>query len=88
VVVDIINVQGFTVDEPKNYPPISANCHRPKPFELAFERMQPKTCYVHISDISGGIKAGKNIAQFFRVFGNYSPGLVTLIKASQPFVPD
>jgi hypothetical protein len=88
VVVDIINVQGFTVDEPKNYPPISANGHRPKPFELTFERMQPETCQVHIPNISGGIEAGKDIAQFFRVFGNHASRLVTLIETSQPFVPD
>jgi len=82
MIINIINLEGFAVGEAKNYAPVSAYGHRPKSLQLTFERMQPEPRHVHIGNMSGGIEAGKNVAQFFRVFADHASRIGAFIEAS------
>src|SRR6266852_1261269 len=42
VVIDIINVPRIMASKAKDHPPVGANSHRPKTFQIALERMQPE----------------------------------------------
>jgi hypothetical protein len=41
----------------ENHPPVGANGHGPKSFELTFERMQPKSGDIHIRNPPGCIES-------------------------------
>src|ERR1035441_6104202 len=61
VVIHIVNVKRVGVGKAENPPPVCSNRDRPKPLELAFERMQPKAWHIHIGHATGSVEPRENI---------------------------
>jgi len=62
VVIDIIDIPHIAAGKTENYPPVGANSHGPKAFELTLERMQPETGHVHVRNRTGSIEPRENVA--------------------------
>ena len=85
VVIDIINVRRAVI-KTKNNAPVGAYGNRPKPFHLAFERMQPQPRLVQVSKGRSGMKGCQNIPQRLGVFRIYPPWIVLFKEALQALV--
>jgi hypothetical protein len=55
MVVDKINIKGFAVLETENNSPVGAHRYGPKAFEVAGQRMKPKSRNVDVADLLCGI---------------------------------
>ena len=62
MVTKIINVEGITLFQAKNHPPVRANGDCPKPFVVSLQEMQAEAGHVHIRNRGNGIKTHQNIA--------------------------
>src|ERR1700691_5467237 len=60
VVIDIINVRSAVV-KTKNHPPVGPDGHGPRAFPRTFERVQPKSRQVYMSNAWRGMKRCQNI---------------------------
>ena len=88
VIVEIVDIQRVAFGKAENHSPVSPHGDGPKAFELALERMEPKTGQVHIRDGSRCVESHENIAQFFGVFAHDPAVVVIFIKALEAFVAD
>jgi hypothetical protein len=87
VVIDIINILCIAI-EAKDHSSVCPNCHRPKTFHLAFQRMQPESRQVHVSNRRGSMKRCQNIPQLFGVFRVYAAWVALFKKPFQSLVAD
>jgi len=86
MIIEIINVQRVVVGETEDDPPIGADGHGPKVFELALQGVQPETRQVHVSKRTCRIETREYVTQLHRVFGDDAPWIIVFVKALQPFV--
>ena len=70
MIIAIINVDHVAAREPEYHSPVRADRYRPKAFQIALERMQPKSRQVHITRRLRGLQPGKDISQFRHVLRN------------------
>ena len=56
MVIYKIHVESITIFKPENDPPIRADSHREKAFQLAFKDMQTKGRHVHAFDLLRGVQ--------------------------------
>jgi hypothetical protein len=87
VVIDIINVLRGAV-KAENHPPVGPDCYGPKPFERAFQRMQPEPRQIHVGDGWGGVKGSQNILRLANVFRVYTAWVVLFKQPFQSLVAD
>jgi hypothetical protein len=86
VVVRVIDVKGIGGNKAENHPPVRAHRYRPKPRELAFERMQPETRHIHIGHDAGGVEPRENVSERAGVLRENAARVVVFIKTFQPLV--
>jgi hypothetical protein len=70
MIVHIVDIKCLALRVPEDNAPVRPDCHSPKSFQFAFERMEAEAGQVQICDRGRGIKARKNIAQSFSVFAS------------------
>jgi len=88
VVIDVIDIMRVAFRQSENHPPISADCYRPKAFEVTFERMQAEAWQIHIRNRTGGIQPCQNVTKLYCVFADHAARVVVLVKAFQSFMTD
>jgi len=87
MVIDIINIlRAVIVTE--NHTPVGAYCNGPKPFPLAFQRMQPESRQVYVGNRRCGMKRRQNIPQFAYMIRANSAWVVPFKEPFQPLVAD
>ena len=87
MVIHIVNVKRVGVGKAEDHPPVCSNRYRPKPLELAFERMQPKAGHIHIGYATSRVEPRENIAHLNDVFGENAARVVVFIEPFQSLVP-
>jgi hypothetical protein len=65
VIIDKINVLRVAIRKTEDHPPIGANRHCPKAFEITLKRVQSKARQVHIRDRTGSVKTRENVTQLY-----------------------
>jgi hypothetical protein len=86
MIVNKINVQNTFINKAENDAPIGAHRNRPKSFQIAFQRMQPKTGPRQIINPSCLIQRCQYNADTFRHIAAQPARVIRLIKSPQPFV--
>jgi hypothetical protein len=69
VIVPIVHLNGIGTCKAKRKPPVLIDPYRPKPIEIAPQRMQPPSGHIHISGTRRAIKAAKLQPKSFGVLG-------------------
>src|ERR1035438_1015606 len=87
VVIDIIDLVRAAI-EAEDHPPVGPDSHGPKAFPLAFERMQPESRHVHMSNGGSGMKRCQNIPQLGNMFGADAARVFLLKEPFQSLVAD
>ena len=85
MVIDIIDILRAVV-ETEDHPPVSPNGHRPKAFQLAYERMQPESRQVDMGNGWGGVQRRQNIPQLANMLRVYAAWIVVFKELLQPLV--
>ena len=80
MVVDQINVASVAFLEAEDHAPVRPNSHAPKTFQVALERVEPKTRETHVVGLSGAVKDGEDVFGLLDVIRVYAPRLAVLKK--------
>jgi hypothetical protein len=84
MVVDEIDVEGVTLFEPENQPPVSGDGHAPKTSQLTLQRMQtPAGKQRDVRESLGRIDDGENIADLRRLTRRQSGDVIGFKEAPQ-----
>ena len=89
MVVDQTNIAGgirlFVV--PENQPPVSSDSEAPRPFQVAFKRMQlPARKPSELLRRRGGFKGEQKLAQLVGHRGRHTLGVPIFMKLLEPFM--
>lgn len=87
MVVDKIDIARFAVLEAKNKSPIGSHSHRPKSFQLALQRMQPKGRLIHILNPIRSVEKGKDAANAVNQLWRQLAAIIVFVKLTQAFMP-
>lgn len=87
MIVHKVDIRRLAILEAENDPPIGAHGQRPKPSEIAFQRMQPKGRIIEIGRLLGGVQQGQYLLDLAHMLGIHAFGIVVFEKLAQSFVP-
>ncbi len=86
MIVDVIDIFGVVVGEPKDDTPIRPYGDRPPSFTLALECMQPETWQIHVVKGCRSVECGQYVSQFVSVLRIDATRVIVYKELSQAFV--
>jgi len=88
VIIDVINILGITLLEPKDDAPVRPDSNAPEASKIACQAVQSKAGQVHIFGLSGSIQYREDVLHFLSVIGADPFGISLFKKPSQPLMPE
>jgi hypothetical protein len=77
MVVDEIDVEGVTLFEPENQPPVSGDGHAPMTLQFTLQRVQTPTGEQRdVGGLLGRIDGGENVGDLLRLTRRQSGGVI------------
>ena len=87
MVIQIIDVHGVAIFEPKRHPPVTRDGHRVVSPHATLERVQSKARNIHSLRTSGAVEGRQDAQEFLHVLRSYLRRTALLIELSQAAMP-